>query len=362
MKFAVIEYTSKSGDIWRHQPDHPNYLADPLHEIDPTSFGCYVSALAGEHIPLTKLINTGSLPHRIYRKITGHWPQHYSLEYLKDFDALLIVHDMHREQEMVRFIKRLKGQYPHITRIGVPTQPFGILKDHWKQDQQAAGNISEFMAACHAFLTVVASTKDAWQSKSTQPVHYLPQPYPVEHASQGFKPRTRKQPIIFVAGVTDRDNITKGHTVAQQLLVKFPDYAIHVTDTPGYELTINSEHKVAPTIQPFRPWQDQLEYLSEVTLVINTDYTQTRGRVQVDCAAVGTPSIGADSDGQLDLFPDLPGARSDPVEQLVDQAAKLLQDDNFYQRVTTTARQRLDKYNYEHSAARLNNLIKTYQP
>ena len=80
MNFAVIEYASKTGDIWRHQPGKPNYLEDPAKVIDPTSFGCYVSALEGEHIPLTKLIGTSNLYNRVVKKLTGSWPQNNSLD------------------------------------------------------------------------------------------------------------------------------------------------------------------------------------------------------------------------------------------------------------------------------------------
>src|SRR3989338_8201006 len=130
MRFAVIEYTSKTGNIWRHRPGQPNYLEDPVKVIDPTSFGCYVSALAGEHIPLTKLIGTHHLLKRAVKKITGSWPRNYPLDYLKKFDTLLVVHQISNAHEIAAFVKRLKRELPHLFILGVPTQPYGLLRPH----------------------------------------------------------------------------------------------------------------------------------------------------------------------------------------------------------------------------------------
>src|SRR5258708_5892814 len=117
MKFAVIEYSSKTKKIWRHTKNRPNYLCDPIKEIDPTSFGCYVSALEGEHIPLTHLIigDEVGLITKIYRKISkrlsGTWPA-YSIDYLSSFDALLVVYQLSAGHEMVSFLRQLRATYP----------------------------------------------------------------------------------------------------------------------------------------------------------------------------------------------------------------------------------------------------------
>ena len=142
MKFAVVEYSSKTGTIWKHTSNRPNYLCDPVREIDPTSFGCYVSALAGEHIPLTSCIigKDIPLPIRIYRKIikriTGNWPSEYSLDYFRQFDALLVVYQISDGHELVRFLKRIKKIHPNCVLLGVPTQPYGILKNYHHYETQ----------------------------------------------------------------------------------------------------------------------------------------------------------------------------------------------------------------------------------
>lgn len=361
MKFAVVEYKSKSGNIWKHSQDKPNYLCDPLTEIDATSFGCYVSALNGEHIPLTSLIlNKNIFIKKAIKKLTGSWPQTYPLAYFKKFDVLMIVHQISDGHEITAFTKRLKKLYPDIFIIGVPTQPFGILKEYIRANSDWFKDFQEFMNTCDVFSTVVKSTKSEWKNMTDTRVEYLPQPYPVAYTSKFFKPYDQKEKILFVAGVTSRDNILMGHTVAKQIQKKLPDYVIHVTDIPDMDLDTTKLAGSDYKTQPFQAWREHLDYLNKVALVINTDFTQTRGRVQVDCAAVGTPSIGADSDGQADLFPQLLANRNTTENQLVEQAIKLLTDNTHYNKTVTIAAKRLQKYNYIETAKRITRLVSAH--
>lgn len=360
MRFAVIEYTSKSGKIWRHSPEKPNYLADPQKEIDPTSFGGYVSALAGEHIPLTHLIRPTFMKKAI-KRIRGSWPQSYSLDYLKQFDVLMVVHQISDAHEIAAFVKRLKHTFPNIFIIGVPTQPFGTLKPHIENHPEAKLNFVEYMNTCDVFLSVVKATQPWYQALTTTPVVYLPQIYPAHFASKHFMPLEQKEKIIFAAGITDRSNIAKGFKVARQLQKDFPEYAIMVTQIPGVPMDFSDLEDARYEVVGFQQWREHLPWLAKIMLVINTDYTLTRGRVQVDCAAVGTPSLGANSDGQTDLFPALASSESTSAEELVALGRKLIVDPDYYKQTTQSAFERLKKYDYEESAARLSMLVKTYR-
>lgn len=357
MNFAVIEYSSKTGDIWRHRLGHPNYLEDPEKVIDPTSFGCYVSALEGEHIPLTKLINAASLYKRAIKRLTGSWPQNYSLDYLKKFDCLMVVHQISNAHEVASFVKKLKRQLPHIFVLGVPTQPYGILKPHLDNNPKDKDSFIDYMNACDVFLTVVKDTKSWYESLTTTPVEYLPQIYPTHFATRFFQPYRHKEKTIFVAGITSRPNIIKGLTVAKALQKEFSDHTIHVTQIPGIDMNLSELADSNYQIMPFQQWRQHLPKLAKTALVINTDYTLTRGRVQVDCAAVGTPSLGANSDGQTDLFPELASTPETPVDSLVALGRRLLTDKAYYQRTTQTALNKLKKYDYPESAARLKTLV-----
>lgn len=369
MKFAVIEYNSKTGRIWKHAPQNPNYLADPEKEIDPTSFGCYVSAMAGEHVPLTGLIigdiyNIGPLTRlrrRIFKKILGRWPQDYSLEYLRGFDVMLVVHQVSNGHEMTRFTKRLQQTYPQTVVIGVPTQPYGILKKHWEIHPRQLEDFQNFMNHCDAFITITREIKDDWQKLTKTPVEYQPQPYPAEYASRCFLQPESKDKTIFVAGVTERDNIRRGQTVAKLLQHEFPNYSIYVTKTPGTTLTTAELSGARFTVVHFEPWRKHLVSLSKTMLVINTDFTFTRGRVQMDCAAVGTPSIGANSDAQKDLFPKLAANPDTLIDDLVERGRKLLSNNELYRQTVTAAREKLPHYNYPQTAKRVEELVEKYR-
>ena len=359
MTFAVVEYSSKSGAVWHHTDTKPNYLCDPHTEIDPTSFGCYVSALKGEHIPLTQVIRTNKLTNRIIRNLSGSWPNNYPLHIFKKYDVIMVVYEVANGPALTQFMKRIKQTFPNLKILGVPTQPYGLLKARWEKSPTVQKEIQQFMLQCDIFLTIVKNTQKAWQELSPTPVLYLPQPYPVEYSTSFFKPLAKKQNIIYVPGVTGRPEISKGLEVAKKVQKKYPQYKIHVTNIEGinsdFSTLENSEYKSIK----FLPWQEHLQYLSTVKLVINTDYTATRGRVQMDCAAIGTPSVGADSDAQLDLFPSLASTTKSAIDQLVTVSCSLLSNPNTYLEVTKFASGKLSFYNYPNSATRLNELVQT---
>jgi hypothetical protein len=359
MSFAVVEYSSKSGDVWRHTPQRPNYLSDPSQEMDPTSFGCYVSAMQGIHVPLTRVIHASRFSYRLYRRLTGRWPVNYSLGLFSTVDHLLVVYEVANSQTILSFMRRVKKHYPKIKIIGVPTQPYGLLKMQWQENSAIISSLQSFISACDTFITIVKSTTDSWGEISDRPVVYLPQPYPVEYASALSKPLETKDPIIFIAGVAHRPQITLGHRLAAQLQRKFPDHVIHLTDTPDNDNDFSHLQGARYEIQPFLPWYQHLKYLSSVKLVINTDFTQTRGRVQMDCAAVGTPAIGADSDAQLDLFPHLAANPQTSWSDLTATATAILSSPDRYRRTVAYAAAKLPFYNYAQSALRLNKLYES---
>lgn len=368
MKFGVVEYSSKTGTVWRHHDDHPNFLADPQKEMDPTSFGCYVSALKGEHIPLLGLILGPvaevsprlRLWRRSFKKITRSWPANYSLDYFSSFDVLLVVHQISDGHEVTALTKRLRAAYPQLCIMGVPTQPYGILKQHMDVNPEWLADFKEFMSNCNVFISIVKQTVPLWQQLSRTPVVYLPQPYPTTYTQQFFKSRNQKQKRIFVAGVPTRDDIKRGYLVAQKIQEHLPEYTIHVTETPEGAWPRELLQTARYEILPFEQWREHLATLSQTSLVINTDYTLTRGRVQVDCAAVGTPSIGANSDGQVDLYPQLPADANTSVEILVEQGLRLLQEEGWYTSIARYAHQQLEHLGYEQSAARLRELARRH--
>ena len=269
----------------------------------------------------------------------------------------MVVHDIAHGLEVTAFTKKLKETYPEIIVLGVPTQPYGILKRHWEKNKAWLDDFKEFMNNCDVFISIVESTVPIWKKLAKVKVRYLPQPYTVEYASRYFKKLGDKKDVIFVAGVTDRDNIKQGQAAARRVQEMMPNYLIQVTRTPDSTNDFNNLEGTRCEIIDFLPWQEQLEYLSRVKVVINTDYTRTRGRVQTDCAAVGTVSVGADSDGQRDLYPSLYAATPQATAVLANKTVELLRDGEKYTQVAKLAQNRLAEYDYEKSARRLTKLV-----
>jgi len=367
MKFAVVEYTSKSGGVWRHQDKLPNFLADPATAIDPTSFGCYVSALRGEHVPLTGLIVgelarigwLGVKTRKAIKRLTGNWPFNYSIEYLLKFDVLMVVHQLSDAHEMVRLIAKVKSRRPDMVIIGVPTQPYGILKAVVDEHEDKKKELVDFIRSCDVFISVVKETVGWYEKLANRKVVYMPQPYPYLFTKDYFAAQEAKAKTVLVAGVTQRDNIRQGQEVAIALQKKFPDYRILVPKVGDLDYDEEILNGAKYEMLKFESWRDHLKTLGGVSLVINTDYTLTRGRVQTDCAAVGTPCIGANSDGQKDLYPDLYNSDGFSTEELIRQGEKLLSDAAYYSGIANGARSELEKYNYGQTAERLTKLVAT---
>ncbi|MEW6042286.1 MAG: hypothetical protein AB1633_12280, partial [Elusimicrobiota bacterium] len=115
MKFACIEFNTKSGGIWIPTSDRPNYLCDPVKEIDACAWGTWTSALNGEHIPLHWFIkgkigkgvsekesffNRYSKKIRKWTNLYNYNPNYKNLDYIKRFDVVLVCHHFFYNIEM----------------------------------------------------------------------------------------------------------------------------------------------------------------------------------------------------------------------------------------------------------------------
>jgi len=362
MKFACIEYTTKTGKIWEPK-DHPNFLGDPINEIDPTSFASYTTALSGKHVPLTGLIlgqfygkTFQSINQKINWKIRGRWAD-YPLDYLDQFDTILAVFDWKRGREMAEFVARVRKEKPEIVVIGVPTQPFGQLRETWREDSSNLRNLINFFDSCHAIISIVRDTIPYQQSFTKTPIVYVPQPYPAEFASRKWKNLSQKEQTIFVAGYTSRPDIVAGHLASREIQKKKPEFTIRIIQTPDTPLNLEIVKNTKHDIITFQPWQQHLEFLSQNLIVINTDQWWTRGRIQADCAATGTPSVGGPSDAQKELFPDLSVRDVEDFSKISELGIRLIEDRDFYEQVAERARKRLVSYNFAQTVTRFSKLV-----
>lgn len=406
MKFACVEYTTKQRKIWRHSAARPNYLCDPDTEIDPTSFGCYTSALAGEHIPLSGLLYGSlerppsrwqqarvDLARRFGSLVIGHWSfRRYDMSYLRQFDTLLVIYQQSNNQKLVQFIERARRELPETILVTCSSPPFGRLREGWKDHPSALRRYRAFLAASHFNMNVCRATVPWYRLFSPVPSLYLPQPYPVEYALSvvqnregrvtgdatggpparpSSEPRrggasdaagggslsrqdpSRARPVLYVAGDTVRPDILTGHLVAKDLQRRHPELLIRVTKTPEFPLNTALLDGTDYEVVPFLPWQEQLRELARVRLVLNTDLWWTRGRVPVDCAAAGVPCVGTTSDAAAELWPDLYAGDSTEIDRLLTLAERALTDDTFRSTVVEKARRRLPHYSYARTVERL---------
>lgn len=351
MRFAVVEYSSKSNEIWKHTATKPNFLADPNTEIDATSFGTWVSILEGEHIPLLKFAKHKTLWRKAAKRLTGSWPS-FSVNYFNRFDVLLIVHQLSDAHELVGFINKLKAQEKSPFIIGVPTQPFGILRAETEVNTEAKSNLINFIQACDQFISIDKATTNWYEKISGANAKYFPQPYPVKFAQHFAVSPEQKEKTIMVAGVTQRENIALGQKVAAALQKKFPEYKILVPKVADLDYDFKNLQNADYKILDFERWQEHLQTLAKTRLVINTDFIHTRGRLQMDCAAVQTLSLGSNSDAQLDLCPELAANSDTSLEKIISLGEKLLADDTYYRSLVEKVNEKISFYDYDNSRER----------
>lgn len=372
MKFACIEYTSKSGGIWRPTPKRPNYLADHKREIDATSYGgTWTSALGGEHIPLSWFINGKrgpgagerfSLPllvqMKLNRRLGRPLVQFRNLDYLKNFDVVLVCYHPAGYRLMTQFMVEAKQRFPDIVFLGTHAV-FGIgyLREHWK-DSPWFRSFGTFLDLSDVFVVAIPDEPAYLSLVSNTPIVYVPQFYPVSYARKYYRTHEAKDGIIFVAGNTSRTDTVWGCLLARELHRRFPQYTIQAVGSSSFntEPLAGSRYQLLSAMN----WEDYLAVTSRAKLIINTDVLWTNGRVQADAAVVGTPCIGVNAGRQTELFPDL--ACHDVVDtpRILELGARLIQDAPYYEQVTTKAFAMLEQWSYEKAPGKLEELVASY--
>ncbi len=370
MHFACIEFSTKSGEIWRPTPEKPNFLCDPEKEIDPTSFGCWTSALNGEHIPYSFLQigkNARSFAFKIQRRLDrikekmSKRPVYHNLNYLKKFNLILLIVHTYSLPLFADLAQRIQKINPHAILLGSITSPLGLLRETWKKsgEYRAFKNFADY---CDLFINVNRVAQKYLEYITKTPVIYFPQFYPYEFARQSFQPRERREKTIFVAGETSRTDNLAGQLVAIALLKKHPDFQIKIVDIPGTNLAPLKIARVPFQAIPFQNWQKHLKRLASYYLVINLDQIWTLGRLQADCAAVGTPSIGINANNQMEMFPDLTIKDIEGIGDAVSLGERLIGESDFYHSVQEKANKVISQNDYDQSRQRLFDLLNHYFP
>lgn len=364
--FACIEYSTKSGWIWKPSPDRPNYLCNPEKEIDPTSFGCWTSALNGEHIPLSFLRiakKTHSLSYKIQRAFDriqekgSKTPIYHNLNYIKKFNLVLILIHRYSMALMGDLISRLQKIHPHAVYLGSINSPLGLLRETWKKSAEYIA-FKKFADRCDIFVNVNRAAQSYLEYITTSRVLYLPQFYPFKFAQKFYQPASKREKTILVAGDMTRTDNLAGQLVAIQIQKKHPEFLIKIVKMQGLNLKPLQMAKARFKIIPFVPWQKNLKRIASFSFVINMDQIWTLGRLQSDCAAVGTPSIGLNANNQIEFFPRLATADIKEIDRAVALAERLIADPDFFRKVQEEAQQKIAQNSYLQSIERLYVMLK----
>jgi len=354
MKFACVELYTKSGKIWDGAREKPNYLCDP-REIDNASFGCWTSALKGEHVPLLwfkfrkpmrKLYHSLLAPRMsrfnyagyslISRLFNRAFEDFHNLEYLSKFDVILVVVHDYSIRAMAKFVTAAKKLQKRPIILGAFGVTLNFMREALK-DQEKFKYFKIFIDNCEIFVNYYhEAISDYLKLYTNTPIVNFPQFYPYEFAKSFFVPRREKEKVIFVSGHTQRTDHVASLLIAKKIQERYPDFLIEVIGRPKHNLEPLKESKFK--VIPFsRLWVDYLRNTCKAYITIDMDNTWTLGRVVRDSAVVGTPCIGLNSGSQKILFPEL--ACSD---------------------IQQKAFKRLEDCSFENSVKRLNAVLKNY--
>lgn len=377
MRFACVELCTKSGKIWDGAKEKSNYLCDPKTEIDTCSFGCWTSALGGEHVPLlwfklrkpVRYVYHNYLAPRMSRfnyagysimskLINRALDKFYNLQYVTKFDVVLIVVHYYSIREMAKFIVKAKKLRKKPIFLGALGNTLDSFRETLK-DKDAFRYFKIFIDNCDVFVNYYhEGISDYLGLYTDTPIVNFPQFYPFEFAKSFFEPYENKEKIIFVSGDTSRTDHISSLLIAKKIQERYPDFLIEVVGRPSLNSgpLKNSRYRITP----FFEWIDYLKHTRNTYMIIDMDNTWTLGRVVRDAAVVGTPCIGLNSESQKSLFSDLVCSDITDTKKVIDLGIKLIEDRKFYERVQKKAFKRLKAYSYENSVKRLNGVLEEY--
>jgi len=377
MKFACVELYTKSGKIWDGGKEQPNYLCDPS-KIDNASFGCWTSALKGEHIPLLwfkfrkpmrKFYHSQMAPRMsrfnyagysiISRLFNNAFENFNNLDYLSNFDVVLVVVHDYSIRAMAKFVTAAKRLQKRPIIIGA----FGVTLNFMREALKVPENFKHFkifIDNCDLFANYYHEAISEYLGLYTKtPIVNFPQFYPFEFAKSYFTSLEEKEKVIFISGHSQRTDHVASMLIARKIQERHPNFTIELVGRPrqSVEPLAGANFRVAPFQ---RLWINYLEKTRKNYLVIDMDNTWTLGRVARDAAAVGSPCIGLNSGSQASLFPDLVCGDIVDTNKAVELGTKIIEDKNFYQEVQKRAFGGLEACSFENSVKRLKEVLREY--
>jgi len=269
--------------------------------------------------------------------------------------VLVLVHSFSMPL-LADLLPRLKKINPKALYLGSIDSPLGKLREVWKNSREFRA-FKNFADQCDIFINVNRSAQKYLEYITKSNVVYFPQFYPYEFSQKFSKSRSQKENSILVGGDSSRTDNLAGQYAAIQIQKKYPEILIKIVQFPGLNIAPLKMANARFKIIPFVPWQEHLERLSRILLVINMDNIWTLGRLQADCAALGTPSVGLNANNQIEMFPDLATLDIQEIDKAVSLSERLINDRKFYQKVCEQAKNKVRESSYQNSKQRLKEII-----
>lgn len=359
ISFAYVDAGTKSGRIWRHTAERPNFRCDPKNEIDHTSFGCYPSVLEGEMVPVSFLEfgREGIKYLDVWQKVRKRLkrPTKFRrIDYLNKFNVLLVCYDLWFGGKATSLLRALRAGGYKGKILGAANFNLGRIREEWRKEAWYRDYLA-FTNLCDIYFSLNAVGMDYHRLVTKVPVVYMPQPYPFDYAHAYFRPRAEKKRQIFIAGDTSRLDIVPTCLVAKEIQKRLPDVEIAAVGS----MIKNRAPLEGACVNwlPSLSWEQYLEKIAESMVVLNLDVWWTKGRVPTDAAAVGTPCVGSNADSQMELFPDLVCDDITGIAKAIEVSVRLLSDSAFYGEVAEKALSICRRYDYPHTRRRVVSLL-----
>jgi hypothetical protein len=200
---------------------------------------------------------------------------------------------------------------------------------------------NRFRAVCaeaHGFVSSTPDLVPLYRSAGCLRGGFVPTPYPVEETAWDFSIPLSERTGIFV-GTREFVIPSRNHYLALSSTcgVGHPVTVINTEGWTGARLLRSVSPKLR-VVSGKLPYSEYLHLMARHRIVFQLDRSTVPGQVAGDALLSGLPCVGGD--GAIDrlVFPELCG-RSLTVESAVDEAKRLLEDDEYYTATLTRARE-----------------------
>lgn len=265
--------------------------------------------------------------------------------------------------ESTGWSKDIKNRFPHVRLIGLSDHPLSTHISRLPANQQHA-YISD-LEYLDGIMTLTEEERQ-WYSITvpSKPVQYVGLPFPFEsyETKYGHLRGSEKEFIGLGVGAADNDrNFVSNLMAFRYLQLTNPDIVGVFLSVPQQLLPYCvywADRVPNVFIQEREDMPEFYEALSRCKFVINLADRNTPGRLQGEAAFFEVPVIGSDRlELQRELYPSL-SVSPFAIEDVVKTAQALLGNPAEGEKLAKLARKKLNKFNYQRSKERFDDLIK----